>query len=588
MSVDVVLRRPVGALLAELHSLLDELNAADIAGEVAASAPAGVTALAADIVRARHRIEAAEATVLARLADTGVPAAAGLTPAGWVRRATRLDHSPAAARLRLGEGLRSLPRFAAAFAAGQIGSAHVRVLARVCDGNEARRASLPDLEPILVEEAKALPPKEFARVVARWVHTVDAAGMVADELRVRERAYLHVSATYGGMVAVDGMLDPESGAVLLAALAAARERLYADSDGSKRAEWIREPLSRRNVAAVRLLADSAVATMGTDRLGLVDGLRPTVFVTMDVETLMRQSRNVAGLPEAGGLRGVPGQHEPPDPATATACPRRGQTDAHARAIWDQPVHEDKQDREQQPGRAQGQGQEPEPAQGQRHVMLSEQGQGPEPEPAQGQGQKSEPEPAQGQGQGQGPELVRVHEPGPEPGRWRETTAREFRQVVGGPAGGRVGRRALVIRSGAPPGERPAVLHLVAPGSDSGPAPQTTLITAAMARRLACDAGIVPVVLGSAGVPLDLGRATRTVSGGQRKAVWLRDQHCRFPGCDRGIAEVHHIVEWSRGGKTDLANLLGLCLRHHHAVHEGGWRLSGSAAAPYFRRPGEPG
>src|SRR6266508_3608335 len=56
------------------------------------------------------------------------------------------------------------------------------------------------------------------------------------------------------------------------------------------------------------------------------------------------------------------------------------------------------------------------------------------------------------------------------------------------------------------------------------------VTAETARRLACDATVIPAVLGSAGEPLDLGRAARLVSTAQRRALVLRDQGCRFPGC----------------------------------------------------------
>ncbi len=101
------------------------------------------------------------------------------------------------------------------------------------------------------------------------------------------------------------------------------------------------------------------------------------------------------------------------------------------------------------------------------------------------------------------------------------------------------------------------------------------ITAGTARRLACDATIIPTVLGTAGEPLDLGRAARLVSTAQRRALVLRDQGCRFPGCDRPPqwTDAHHLTSWADGGPTDLDNLLLLCRWHHTAVHEGGWNLN---------------
>lgn len=96
------------------------------------------------------------------------------------------------------------------------------------------------------------------------------------------------------------------------------------------------------------------------------------------------------------------------------------------------------------------------------------------------------------------------------------------------------------------------------------------ITAGQARRLACTAGIVPVVLGGASEILDLGRTHRLFSSPQRKALGIRDRHCRAEGCDIPAAwcEAHHARDpWSRGGKTDLADGLLLCPFHHHRAHD---------------------
>jgi Domain of unknown function (DUF222) len=96
-----------------------------------------------------------------------------------------------------------------------------------------------------------------------------------------------------------------------------------------------------------------------------------------------------------------------------------------------------------------------------------------------------------------------------------------------------------------------------------------------ARRLACEARLVPAVLGSKSEPLDLGRSRRLPNTAQRLGLVLRDGGCAFPGCDRRHewCEVHHIREWDRErGPTDLDLLVLLCAAHHHLCHEGGWRL----------------
>ena len=97
-----------------------------------------------------------------------------------------------------------------------------------------------------------------------------------------------------------------------------------------------------------------------------------------------------------------------------------------------------------------------------------------------------------------------------------------------------------------------------------------VITAGEARRLACTASIVPVVLGGAGEILDLGRARRLFSPAQRKAMAIRDRRCRAEGCDIPAAwcEAHHAGRpWSQGGRTDLADALLLCSFHHHRAHD---------------------
>jgi len=66
--------------------------------------------------------------------------------------------------------------------------------------------------------------------------------------------------------------------------------------------------------------------------------------------------------------------------------------------------------------------------------------------------------------------------------------------------------------------------------------------------------------------------TRTVSQPMRRAVVIRDQRCRFPGCDRPHhwCEAHHVVRWADGGRTVITNLVLLCSRHHHRIHQQSW------------------
>jgi hypothetical protein len=99
-------------------------------------------------------------------------------------------------------------------------------------------------------------------------------------------------------------------------------------------------------------------------------------------------------------------------------------------------------------------------------------------------------------------------------------------------------------------------------------------SAATARRLLCDTGALPIILGGAGEPLDLGRTRRLFSPVQRVALANRDGGCRWPGCDRqpSWCEAHHTNPYSTGGTTDLTNGVLLCRRHHLLLHNHGWRI----------------
>jgi hypothetical protein len=110
---------------------------------------------------------------------------------------------------------------------------------------------------------------------------------------------------------------------------------------------------------------------------------------------------------------------------------------------------------------------------------------------------------------------------------------------------------------------------------------------AAVRRLACDADILPICLGTQGQPLDVGRTQRLVT----TAIWLaliaRDRHCAFPGCTRPpvMCHAHHITHWADGGPTSLNNLVMLCGHHHRTIHDTAWQVRlATDGRPEFRPP----
>jgi hypothetical protein len=115
----------------------------------------------------------------------------------------------------------------------------------------------------------------------------------------------------------------------------------------------------------------------------------------------------------------------------------------------------------------------------------------------------------------------------------------------------------------------------------------TAVSAETLRRLACDAGIVPVLEGAHGETLDVGRRRRTIPPAIRRALARRDGGCRFPGCtNRRFVDAHHVRHWLHGGATRLDNLVLLCPAHHRRVHEEGFILGRDATgALVVRAPG---
>src|SRR4051794_29516624 len=113
------------------------------------------------------------------------------------------------------------------------------------------------------------------------------------------------------------------------------------------------------------------------------------------------------------------------------------------------------------------------------------------------------------------------------------------------------------------------------------------ISAAEARLHACDCKIIPAVLGARSEPLDLGRVRRLVSPGLRRALYLRDRGCAFPGCHRPPrhCQGHHIRPWADGSPTELGNLVLTCAHHHRLLHRSGWEVRIAAdGLPEFLPP----
>jgi len=106
-----------------------------------------------------------------------------------------------------------------------------------------------------------------------------------------------------------------------------------------------------------------------------------------------------------------------------------------------------------------------------------------------------------------------------------------------------------------------------------------------ARRLSCSCKVV-TALTKDGEPMNIGRSTRAIPTGIRRALAIRDGSCQFPGCDcQRHLDAHHIVHWANGGETSLTNLIEVCHHHHKLLHEGQFSVSRLADGQLmFKRP----
>jgi hypothetical protein len=192
-----------------------------------------------------------------------------------------------------------------------------------------------------------------------------------------------------------------------------------------------------------------------------------------------------------------------------------------------------------------------------------------------QTQPQPPEPRPPGPRSPGPLSARPSSPGP-----RSPGPRSPRPLSARPSS--PGPRSPEPRSPGPlsPGPRGDLLGDVPILADGQP------ITPGQARRIACDAAVIPIVLGGDSEPLDIARATRVVPAGLRRALQARDGGCRFPGCDRPApwCDAHHLIHWADGGPTSLDNLILTC-RHHHTLLHHGWQPHGHPADTIrLRRP----
>lgn len=372
--------------------------------------PSQLREVVTQLARIRNQVNAMEAAALATLDRSGqweIDGSRSLR--SWVEVATSSSPQSASSRIGVSRVMDELPETAAVFLAGDTTIEHMSTLARATGKSGCRREALPAADQIFATLSSQVRPGKFRRAVDAWAHRVDAFSVAEEYVDKSADAHLHVSTTIYGMVAVEGMLDMETGMALVEALNATSESLF-----RKRGPAFASAADDRPVGRPRSSVANVVALRELVKMALTNPEMPT------------------------GTGGVPV-----------------------------------------------------------HLVV--------------------------------------------------TTSIDTLRAQLGDAG-----------------VEPADLN----GKFS--------LSAATARRLACDCAVLPVVMDSKSQVLDVGRRTRIISPQLRLAIDLRDRHCRFPDCEAPIQDIHHIVFWANGGRTDRENLVGLCLAHHQAVHERRYQLKGNA------------
>ena len=207
--------------------------------------------------------------------------------AGWLRHRLRMGAGAAASAVRTARALfrGPLTATAQALAAGELSPAHAQVLAHGTHDLPDHLAA--EAEPVLVEAARRLDPPRLRRVVGHLLAAADPDGAEGQAERRHGRRGLWVASTWEGMVALQGLLEPEAGQILLAALEPLARPADADDDRSgdqRRADALVE-LARRNLESGQLPQSG--------------GVRPQLLVTVDLDSLLGHPGSLGGEVGAG-------------------------------------------------------------------------------------------------------------------------------------------------------------------------------------------------------------------------------------------------------------------------------------------------
>ena len=279
-STDPPGRQPGG--LAALRAVVEELAAEDLDGLSDA-------VRAQRVLELRQLVDRLEGQWLNELAGVDARGAAGAeagqqvgSTAAWLRNRLRLGAGTAASAVRTARALfrGPLTATAAALTSGELSPAHAQVLAT--GTHPLPEQVTVEAEPVLVEAARRLDPRRLRRLLGHLLQLADPDGADRDRERRHARRGVWLAPTFEGMVALDGLLEPEAGQLLISALDPLARPDSAEDARSG---------SQRNADA---LAELARRHLEAGRLPQAGGVRPQLMVTVDLDSLLGHPGAVGG------------------------------------------------------------------------------------------------------------------------------------------------------------------------------------------------------------------------------------------------------------------------------------------------------
>jgi len=281
--------------MSSVRSALDELRAEDLTEASSAQ-------LKADLIELERDANALDAERLRRLSEMDNRGDFGedgyLSTAAWLRDQLGITHGQARQRVEMSRRLATMPRARAAFGDGELGFDKARLLG---EAQAAHKGQYSADEEMLVDVARSLPAHGLRKAIDYWTQAHDPeTSEAAYEVRFQRRR-LHVSKTLGGMVRLDGDLDPVGGEIVITAL---RSLTEPDARGGKDQLTPAQRTADALVDLCRDLLDSGTAP-------IVGGERPHITVTVDLGALEGRAGSTCELDEAGVIT--------PEAARRLAC-----------------------------------------------------------------------------------------------------------------------------------------------------------------------------------------------------------------------------------------------------------------------------